>query len=140
VLDELAERPERNEKGQFVPNGLASAKTLERSEAWWSAVASAKRDLVADVQTDCAVDGQTASTMYGLIDSYAEARLLRTAMFMRLTDLGGPVTTKGKARALYRAYLLALDREIKLAQILGLDRRQRTLTPSEALMQSPEAR
>ena len=42
-----------------------------------------------------------------------------------LVELGGPITTKGKARALYSAYLGALDRETRLALALGMDRRAR---------------
>ncbi|MBZ0112745.1 MAG: hypothetical protein K8J08_09800 [Thermoanaerobaculia bacterium] len=63
----------------------------------------------------------------GLVDAYSEARLLRVTMFARLTELGGPVTAKGRTRALYTAYCSALDRELKLARTLGLDRRQKAV-------------
>ena len=86
------------------------------------------------VETDLGVDGDTATTLRGLIDAYAEARLFRTAMFLRLIDMGGPLTTKGSARALYRSYLSALDRETKLAQVLGLERRaKRVRTLAEVM-------
>jgi len=38
---------------------------------------------------------------------------------------GEPVTNKGKARALLAAYLQLVDRELRLAQALGLERRAR---------------
>ena len=44
-------------------------------------------------------------------------------MFVRLAEQGGPVTGKGKTRALFNTYLSALDREVKLALALGLRRR-----------------
>ena len=88
-----------------------------------------KRELVTTVETDLAAS-DAAETKRGLIDGYAEARLLRSAMFARLMDLGGPITSKGRQRALYGAYLNALDREVKLAQVIGLDRRTK---PVESL-------
>ncbi|MBM4194952.1 MAG: hypothetical protein FJ202_11310 [Gemmatimonadetes bacterium] len=142
ALDALAERPQRDPvTQQFIAGSTNAGKTLERSEAFWSAVEPAKRMLVERVRTDLAADDGAAETLLGLIDGYAEARLFRTSMFIRLVDLGGPITTKGKARALYRAYLGALDREMKLAQTLGLERRSRQVnSPSEALMHEPELR
>jgi hypothetical protein len=124
VLTALAQPPARDPVTQrFVAGTLASGTTLARSEQFWSAVEPAKRALVANVRTDLAVDVRTVEPWLGLIDAYAEVRLFRTSMFLRLVDLGGPITTKGRARALYRAYLDALDRERKLAQLLGLERR-----------------
>lgn len=120
----LAQRPERDPvTKRFVVGSLSAGKTLKRSLQFWSAAEPAKRGLVERVRTDLAVDGSSVETLLGLIDAYAEARLFRTSMFLRLVDQGGPITTKGKARALYRAYLDALDRETKLAQVLGLERR-----------------
>lgn len=121
VLDGLAQRPTHDPStGRFVAGNPGSMKTLDRSEAFWEAVACAKADLVTRVRRDNATGAQTAETLLGLIDAYAEARLLRHAMFLRLTELGGPVTSKGKARALYSAYLAAMGQETKLATAIGL--------------------
>src|SRR5687767_12760296 len=118
ALEQITSRPDRDDAtGRFIAGAQPHAKTFERSEAFWSAVAPAKRELVERIHSDLAVDGSTATTLVGLIDAYVEARLFRTAMFIRLGDLGGPVTTKGKSRALYSAYLAALDRETRLAQV-----------------------
>lgn len=97
--------------------------TFARSEHFWAAVEGAKRHLVARVQADAGGREHAAETLLGLVDGYAEARLLRTSLFLRLMDAGGPVTHKGKTRALYSAWCAALDREAKLAQIVGLTRR-----------------
>ena len=133
ALDALQQQPARDAAGRFVAGTLAAGDTLERSAQLWAAVEPAKRELVERLRADLAVDDGTATTFTGLLDAYAEARLLRHAMFLRLVDLGGPVTTKGKARSLYRAYLGALDRELKLAQALGLERRARHLDPMAAV-------
>lgn len=134
ALSALAQQPARDPvTKRFVAGTLASGTTLARSEQFWSAVEPAKRELVAHVRTDLAVDDSTVETLLGLIDAYVEVRLFRTSMFLRLVDQGGPITTKGKARALYRAYLDALDRETKLAQVLGLERKSKPVNPLDAV-------
>lgn len=128
ALSALAAPPARDPvTKRFIGANVAAGTTLARSAAFWSAVEPAKRELVERVRADLAIDGSSVETLLGLIDGYVEARLFRTSMFLRLVDLGGPITTKGKARALYRAYLEALDRETKLAQVLGLERRAKTV-------------
>jgi hypothetical protein len=130
ALDALTSRPDRDRvSGRFTAGTLAAGTTLARSEQMWSALAPLKADLVATVETDLAAS-DAAETKRGLIDGYAEARLLRAAMFNRLVDLGGPITSKGRQRALYTAYLGALDRETKLATTLGLERRAK---PAQSL-------
>jgi len=134
VHHDLAQQPAHDPtSGRFIPSGIANGKTLSRSEQFWSAVEHLKRDLVGRVRTDLAADDGTAETLLGLIDGYAEARLFRSSMFLRLVDQGGPITNKGKARALYRAYLDALDRETKLAQVLGLERKTKPVNPLDAV-------
>lgn len=139
ALQDIDSRPERDpETGRWIAGGLGKVTTLEESTQFWAAVAPAKAALAERVALDLAADSDTATTMLGLIDAYAEARLFRTAMFLRLTDLGGPVTTKGKARALYKAYLAALDREMKLATTIGLDRRTKPVNPLDAVRAAVE--
>jgi hypothetical protein len=59
-------------------------------------------------------------------------------MFARMVEMGGPVTGKGKTRAMFTTYLAALDRERRLALDLGLERRTRSATNiAEALRQAP---
>jgi hypothetical protein len=126
ALDALGRRPDRDEQtGRFVPGTLAAGGTLERSEQFWAAVADAKQELLEQVRRDAGLNGDAAETLRGLQEAYAEARLFRSAMFVRLVEQGGPITGKGRMRALYTAYLGALDREMKLAQALGLERKQK---------------
>lgn len=133
ALAALSVAPERDVKsGRFVPGTLAAMTTGARSGALWAALAPAKRELLEKVKADLGSEG--AETALGLYDAYTEARLLRTSMFERLVDLGGPVTSKGAARALYTAYLSALDREIKLAQAIGLERKARKVPSVSELL------
>ncbi len=135
ALDDLAQRPTRDAgTGRFITGNVAGGTTLARSEHFWDAVGAAKRELADQVLADLgADDGAAAETLVGIADAYAEARLLRHAMFLRLVELGGPVTTKGKARALFSSYLQALDRETRLAQALGLERKARAVTLADAI-------
>lgn len=130
----LVQRPARDPvTKQFIGANVAAGTTLERSPQFWSAVEPLKERLVAHVRTDLAVDAGSVETLLGLVDAYAEVRLFRTSMFLRLVDSGGPITAKGKTRALYRAYLDAVDRETKLAQVLGLARKSKPVDPLDAV-------
>jgi hypothetical protein len=126
ALEVLTSRQQRD-GGRFIAGNTEAATTFARSETFWAAVEPVKRALVATVRADVAADDSAAQTLLGLTDAYAEVRLLRSAMFLRLVERGGPITTKDKQRALYAAYLGALDREMKLAQQLGLERRSKTV-------------
>ena len=138
ALDEIQQRPDRDpETGRFLPGNVAAGKTLARSEAFWSAVADAKADLAERLRSDLATDGG-AVTLEGLVDGYAEARLLRSAMFLRLVEMGGPVTTKGKTRQLFSTYLQVLDRETRLALALGLERKAKKASLAEYIAQREE--
>lgn len=138
VVDSLTSRQTRDTSGRYIAGNPGAVTTGARSDLLWAALAPAKRELVARVKADRGVNGDAAETFLGLVDGYAETRLFRQSMFIRLVDLGGAVTTKGKARSLYAAYLQALDRETKLATLLGLERRPKDAlpsTPAEAIAQ-----
>ena len=135
VLHALDSRPRQDPTtGRFIAGTLAASNgTLERSEQFWSALEALKDDIILRLSQDFALDGSTIMTLFGTMDAYAEAHLLRKAMFIRLTELGGPVTDKGKARGLLKTYLAAMDRELKLAQTLGFERKSKPVNPLEAV-------
>src|SRR5262249_12797692 len=134
----LARRPQHDPAtGQFVRHNTRAGTTFARANGFWTAIEPAKRELLDRVREAAGGTDHAGETLLGLQDAYCEARLFRVSMFLRLVDSGGPITGKGKTRALYRAYLEALDREVKLAQVIGLTRRPRPVTPSEAMMQQP---
>jgi len=141
ALSALVQRPSRDPVTQrFVGPGpnIAAGKTLARSANFWTALEPLKQELVERVRTDLAVDASSVETVLGLIDGYVEARLFRSSMFLRLAEQGGPITNKGRTRALYTAYLAALDRETKLAQVLGLERRARKVPSLAEVMNHAE--
>ena len=93
------------------------------------------------LRSDLAIDnGDAAATMEGLLSAYAEARLLRHSMFVRMVELGGPITAKGKARALFGTYLKALDRERRLALDLGLRRVAKSVPSVEQYVREQAAK
>jgi hypothetical protein len=143
AVDSLATKPGHDPvTGRFVALNVEAGKTFAGSSVQWAALEPAKRELVEAVMADRgASDADPLPTTFaGLVDAFAEVSLFRRSMFIRLTDFGGPITTKGKARALYTAYLAALDRELKLATTIGLERRSRRVTPMQAIAAEPEVR
>jgi hypothetical protein len=131
VVDTLHARAARDpETGRFVPGNTAAVRSGDRSEQLWEALQPARRDLVEGLKVSLGLGDDAPETVLGLLEAYAEARLLRQAMFHQMTRLGGPITAKGKCRAVMTAYYAAHDREVKLATSLGLDRRGRNVTPA----------
>lgn len=133
VLDHLAGRGDRDKgTGRFVAGNLANLKSgyrngVIRSESLREAVEGGKAALTEQVRADLGAGDDCPATMAGMIDAWAECRLLRSMMFRRMVELGGAVTGKGRTRAIYPAYLQALDREQRLAQALGLERKAKAL-------------
>jgi hypothetical protein len=134
AVREVTSRPTRDQlTGRYIRGAIGGAgKTLAGSELLRAALEPLKHEIASRVLTDRGADDGAAETLVGLTGAYAESRLLREAMWARMLELGGPVTNKGKKRALFDAYLSALDREVKLATLLGLERRQRQLNIAEA--------
>jgi hypothetical protein len=136
ALDGLVARTnERDHKGRFQRDNTGRLSTLEYSAQLRAALEPLKRDMVERVRVQLAADTDDApETLLGLIDGYVEARLLRSSAFVRLAQLGGFMTSKGKARALLSTWGAAFDRELRAADKLGLQRRaRRTQTPIEWL-------
>jgi hypothetical protein len=63
-------------------------------------------------------------TRRNLIPRYVELNAILDHLAERLLT-EGPITAKGRTRAALSAYLAALDRQVRLAQLLGLERRAR---------------
>lgn len=140
--DLLARRNERDNKGRFTRDNAAHLITLENSGQLRAALEPLKLELVERVRMQLAADTDDApETLLGVIQAYAEARLLRSSAFIRLSQLGGFMTAKGKARALLSTWGAAFDREMRAAERLGLVRRaRRTQTPREWLESLDDAR
>lgn len=108
------------------PPRLNAVKSGARSEALWEVLAPAKAALVAQVCADLGLDTDDAPAVKRrLVDAYVEASLLRESQFALLVTLGGPVTGKGKMRVHLSAWATAVDRESRLAQAIGIERKAR---------------
>ena len=137
----LARRNERDRQGRFTHDNTARLTSLDRSGQLRAALAPLKADMVQRVRVQLGADDDDApETLLGMIDAYCEARLLRSSAFVRMSQLGGFVTIKGKARALLQVWGSAFDREIRAGTLLGLTRRaKRTMSPSEWLASLPSS-
>lgn len=128
ALTELAGRPARDQQtGRFIAGNPAHLEGLEYSQQLKAALAPLKRELIERVRGQLAADGDAPETLLGVIDMYCEARLLRSSAFVRMSQLGGFMTSKGKARALLKTWESAYDRELRAAERLGLERRARSV-------------
>jgi hypothetical protein len=126
VLNELVSRPQRGANGRFVAGNPAHLEGLEHSAQLKAALAPLKRELADRVRVQLAADTEDApETLLGVIDMYCEARLLRSSAFIRMSQLGGFMTSKGKARALLGTWASAFDREMRAVERLGLARQTR---------------
>lgn len=128
AVEQLEGRSNRDpDSGRFTRGNRAAWKTGHRSQALEVVLAEAKDDLLAQVRQDLAADESAAATLQGTADAYVEASLLRRSLFHRLAREGGAVTGKGRTRAALGVYLSVLDRELRLAQALGFERKARAV-------------
>jgi len=67
-----------------------------------------------------------------LADAFVELDAVRNYLGGRLAA-EGPLTGKGRTRALLTAYLAVVDRQVRLAQVLGVERRAKVPTLGEVL-------
>ena len=117
-----ARRGLRDARGRYVPGSTATLVDGRRSEQLLNALAPACRAIEARVTADCgAGDEGLSETLSRLVQAFAETSVLREAVFYSMA--GRPTSAKGHARRLLSAYLTLIDREQRLAQAIGLERR-----------------
>lgn len=122
----LVTRDSRGPDGRFVPGNGAAVTHGARSEILLDHLAPARRELAARVRADLGLDEQDApATLDSMIGAFAEASLLRRALFAKLSTDGGPISAKGRVKAAVQVYFSALDREQRLAALIGLERKAR---------------
>lgn len=139
AVEALSGRPVHGADGRFLPGTPAALVTGRHSLQLQHALEPARRALVAQVTADLGgdVDGLPA-TLARLVGAFSETSLLRESVFIRMA--GQPTTNKGKARAMLSAYVALVDRELRLAQAIGLERKaRRTRSFVEELEQLGEA-
>jgi hypothetical protein len=76
--------------------------------------------------------GDVGAVKGSLADAFVELGAVRDYLGSRLAK-EGPLTAKGRTRALLTAYLSVVDRQTKLAQLLGLERQVKSIHPLDAV-------
>lgn len=74
-----------------------------------------------EIETDLGGSAGLSRIRRDLVKRYLETQLIADYLGDNLRRLG-PLTGKGKARAATTAYLQVLDRQVRLAQLIGLER------------------
>jgi hypothetical protein len=131
----------RDAAGRFRPDNRAALVHGGRSRQASTLQAPLREQIRTRVLSDLGADANAlTATMSGLVDRFAETSLLCDAYFTFLQDQGGPIGTRGRQRAAVAGYLAALDRQMKLASMIGLTRRAtRVPTLAEYLEQKRSA-
>ena len=115
------------------PPALNALKSGTRSLAVQAALQPAVEAIAAAVSADqgAAIDGLSV-VHQRTVRAFSEVTTMRQTLFERMA--GEPVTNKGKARAMLDAYLKLLDRELRLAQLIGLERKARKVASVSELL------
>jgi hypothetical protein len=134
--ERLGGRPERDATtGRFLRGNVGALSTGARSAAFWREVNEAKAVIMARVLANLGGADEAGEIKAGVIEQYAEAKLLRRSLFLDITAAGGTATQKNRARRLLAPYGQAFDRELKAAQVLGLARQPRRASTVAELLE-----
>lgn len=127
-FDELAGggTADRDRGGRFASGNAAALVHGRRSATHLQALSAAARDAMTTRRAEITSDlGGALSTLQAdILERYLVASALLGWMEDRLLS-EGVITAKGQKRALFGAYALQLDRVVRLATTLGLERRAR---------------
>jgi hypothetical protein len=115
-----------------VTHGLRATKYLEQLKAEASDVLRERRETL---QRD--LGGELGLVKADSADAYLVTVLLTESLAQNLLA-HGVLTPKGKTRAAMSAFLQVLDRQVKLATLLGLERRTKPVDPLVAVARAVE--
>jgi len=116
----------RDAHGRFTKGNRAALVHGGRSKQVSRLHAPLRDEIVQKVIVDLGGDASLLPvTLLGLVDRYAEVSLLAGSYMFWLREQGGPIGTRGRQRAAVGGYLAALDRQMKLAVLIGLERKAR---------------
>jgi hypothetical protein len=137
---ESPEPERRNNKGQFIAGRPGPAlKTGAYSQLIRSGEYAGSRELLAESREELYRDlgDDLPAVVRSMADAFIELGAVRNYLGSRLAA-EGPLTAKGYTRALLTAYLNVIDRQAKLAQLLGLERRTKSVHPLDAVQRAVE--
>lgn len=110
--------------------------TAEHSRLVRSGAATGQEDALArarlDLRSEC---GDVGIVKGELADAFVELAAVRNYLGGRL-EAEGPLTAKGRTRALLSAYLSVVDRQVRLAGLLGIERKGQQVDLARAYMET----
>lgn len=129
---------ERDDDQAMVGN--PNLKGMQRSKYLWKDLASAKKWILDRVRADLGLtdEAEAAVTMMSIADAFAELTLMRRTMFLRMMESGGPFTKQGSTRAIMHTFIAMIDRELRVASAIGLEKKQRSVNPLDNLKAAVE--
>ena len=124
----------RDQSGRFVAGHPGPRlDTGTRSDLVRSGEATGTEAAVAAARAELRDDlGDVGVIKASAADRFVELDAIANYLSGRL-QVEGPLTAKGRTRALLSAYLSVVDRQVKLAQLLGVERRAKPVDPLEAV-------
>ena len=116
-------KTQRDERGRFILGNTDSVLTGERSRRFWQVADAVRRDIRRAVIADAGHMETDAPRALSIVaDGLAQATIVRDSAFERLLELGGPQTTKDRARRSFSVWLAAGDRVEKYARLVSVHR------------------
>lgn len=125
------------ETGQFVAGNTAALKHGGRSERLQREIEQDATGALAErrqaVLGDLGGEGELSTIAAGTVDRYIRAEAMLEWMEGRILA-EGVLTGKGRRKAIHTAYLQQLDRVLRLAAMLGLERKAKRVPTLEEVM------
>jgi hypothetical protein len=138
----LMARPQYDEHGNPLSGNTRTMTIGHRSAQMAAALEPIRQAVYRATLADmgCTVDGSNRPTEAQRITARNLATLdMLAETFWTWIEQQGVMTSKGKTRAAVTTLLSIIDRQTKLAQFVGLDRRQRGVNVAEEFAQMHEA-
>jgi hypothetical protein len=137
---DLAPETDRDQAtGRFVRGNRAALVVGERSNAFWAAHVGARAEIRDAVLTDAGAQPDASRALYIAADGLAQATLLRDAAYLRLVELGGPMTKADRPRRAFQVWLSAGDRVERYLRLVGLERKAKNLSLHDYLTEAGKA-
>lgn len=123
----------RASDGTFTAGNLGALKTGEHCDRLLEepALAAFHRDRVDAITKDLGGAAGLSTSSAQLVAELARVQLFTEALGENVMQHGA-LTGRGKTRAAVNVYLTLLERQVKLAQMLGLDRKQKELNTPQS--------
>lgn len=131
---------DRDAAGRFVAGNRAGVVHGGRSSQALALQAPLRAEDRAKVLSDLGIEeNELPAVLSDAVDTFTELRLIRRAYFTFLELQGGPIARNGRQRTAARYYLNVIDRQLKIAALLGIERKAKQTNDLSDLMSGDEA-